>query len=130
MRTRSDAEVHDLALARPHPNFLRSTRQPRGAIPLVPVASSDRDHEERLPVSPGTIDGFVSLDELTRMLDLHPNGMRRRLQTAGVEVFSDPFDRRRRLIRREDLPKITEPLPVRGKPAGRTCRAAAEPPAS
>lgn len=69
-------------------------------------------------MSPGTIDGFVSLDELTKMLDLCPNGMRRRLKAAGVTLYSDPFDRRRRLIKAADLPAVAEPLPIPQVKAG------------
>lgn len=57
-------------------------------------------------------DEFITVEEVRALIGLHPNGMRRRLQAAGVAVYSDPLDRRRHLIKRADLPVLVEPLLV------------------
>jgi len=56
---------------------------------------------------------FISKAELVAITGWHPRAVDRRLATEDVEVFRDPDDHRRQLIRRQDVPRLVEPIPIR-----------------
>jgi len=56
---------------------------------------------------------FVSKAELITMTGWHPRAVDRRIAAEDVEVFRDPDDHRRRLIRRRDVRRLVEPIPIR-----------------
>ncbi len=60
--------------------------------------------------------GFVRLEALAGELGSHPATVRRTLRQAGRPLFSDPGDRRRRLIAEQDAAWLKQPAPV-GKEA-------------
>ena len=60
---------------------------------------------------------FVSLADVVEQAGVHPRQVRKRLRQAGVELLTDPWDSRRRLVRREDLARMLEPRPVAAKSA-------------
>lgn len=61
---------------------------------------------------------FISKAELVAITGWHPRAVDRRLATEDVEVFRDPNDHRRRLIRRQDVPRLVEPRHVRRRVVG------------
>ena len=61
---------------------------------------------------------FISKAELVAITGWHPRAVDRRLATDVVEVFRDPDDHRRRLIRRQDVPRLVEPIPIRRRDVG------------
>ncbi len=61
----------------------------------------------------GDLKEFVSKAELVTMTGWHPRAVDRRISAEGVEVFRDPNDHRRRLIRRQDVPRLVLPIPIR-----------------
>jgi len=56
---------------------------------------------------------YVSKDELIALTGWHPRAVERRLAAEDVEIYRDPRDHRRRLIRRQDVPRLVEPVPIR-----------------
>ncbi len=51
---------------------------------------------------------YVTFAEVIKATGLSERKITRRVITDGIKVFVDPHDRRRRLIRSDDLPKLTE----------------------
>ena len=60
-----------------------------------------------------TDEGFVSPDEAAASVGLHPHALGRRLRRAGVVMYTDPLDRRRRLVARGDVERFLRPTPAR-----------------
>ena len=58
---------------------------------------------------------FVGLSALARQ-GINPVTLRRRLRAERVDIFTDPFDRRRRLIRREDADRLLKPRLIEAAP--------------
>lgn len=56
---------------------------------------------------------YISKAELVMLTGWHPRAVERRLAAEAVEIFRDPDDHRRRLIRRQDVPRLVEPIPIR-----------------
>jgi len=56
---------------------------------------------------------YISKAELVVLTGWHPRAVERRLAAEDVEVYRDPDDHRRRLIRRQDLPRLVKPIPIR-----------------
>ena len=56
---------------------------------------------------------FVPLAQVARLTGLHPRAVDRRIAEGVVQLFVDPFDRRRRLVHREDVQRFVELIPVR-----------------
>jgi len=56
--------------------------------------------------------GFVSLEQVTASSGLPAWKIRRRLQSAGRNLWSDPADHRRRLVRRADIAALKAPQRV------------------
>src|SRR5262249_29458217 len=71
----------------------------------VPSIRSVDARRESLLMSPGN-DGYIAVEELTKTLGLHPNALRKRIAGSGIAVYSDPYDRRRRLILAEDAERL------------------------
>lgn len=63
-------------------------------------------------------DGYIAVEELTKTLGLHPNALRKRIAGSGIAVYSDPYDRRRRLILAKDAERLTQPLLVNSENKG------------
>lgn len=55
---------------------------------------------------------FVPLARVAADLDAHPATIRRRLRLGGRSLFSDPANRRKRLVAAVDVAWLREPLPV------------------
>ena len=56
---------------------------------------------------------YISKAELVALTGWHPRAVERRLAADDVEVFRDPNDHRRRLIRRQDVSRLVEPVAIR-----------------
>lgn len=61
-----------------------------------------------------TVAEFVPLTEAARRLRVSDPAMRRRVRDAGVTLWSDPADFRRRMIRIADLDRLAMPRPIAG----------------
>jgi excisionase family DNA binding protein len=57
-------------------------------------------------------DEFVTMGEAARTLRVHPMTLSQRIARGQIRAFIDPHDRRRRLIRKEDLDAALCPIPV------------------
>jgi hypothetical protein len=56
-------------------------------------------------------DGFMSLRESRERLGVSKVKMIQLVRESGVKLYDDPLDKRKKLIRREDLDKLTQPVP-------------------
>lgn len=56
--------------------------------------------------------GFVSLTRLRAESGVNRKLLEERLRSLGISTYSDPDDRRRRMIREADARLLTEPLEV------------------
>ena len=56
---------------------------------------------------------LVSFDEAAARLDIPRRTLVRRLAAGRVDVFQDGRDRRRRLVRADDLPLLTQTTVIR-----------------
>ena len=54
-------------------------------------------------------DGFVSVSEARDQLKVSKIKIIRLVRESGVKLYSDPLDKRKKLIRNEDLEKLIEP---------------------
>lgn len=57
---------------------------------------------------------FVPLDRAAQDENVHEATLRRRFRIAGLPLYRDPSDHRRRLVRRSDLAELATPRPVVG----------------
>jgi len=66
-----------------------------------------------------TIEGaeLVSFTEAAARLDLPRRTLMRRLAAGRIDVYQDGRDRRRRLVRSDDLPMLTETTVIRERAA-------------
>ena len=55
---------------------------------------------------------YVSRQELAALTGLTPRAVNRRFAAGVVQVFKDPLDNRRRLIRRDDVSRLLEVVAV------------------
>ena len=60
---------------------------------------------------------YVPLAQVVEEAGVHPRVVRKRLRQAGVELLVDPWDVRRRLVKREDLARLLTPKPVAARSA-------------
>ena len=61
-----------------------------------------------------TVDGpFLSLSEAAKRVDVSRMSLRRRVNRGELDVFEDPLDGRKRLVRTADLDRLRQPRPVR-----------------
>ena len=56
---------------------------------------------------------YVSKQEVAALTGLNLRAVDRRIAEGVVQLFVDPFDRRRRLVHREDVRRFVELIPVR-----------------
>lgn len=54
-------------------------------------------------------DGFVSVSEARDQLKVSKIKIIELVRESGVKLYSDPLDKRKKLIRNEDLEKLIEP---------------------
>jgi excisionase family DNA binding protein len=59
------------------------------------------------------MDGLVTCGEAARRLGVSPPTLRKRIRRGELEVFEDPLNDRKRLIRVTDLEPLRQPRPVR-----------------
>ncbi len=57
---------------------------------------------------------FVPLTEAAETQMVHEATLRRRFRLAGLPLYRDPSDHRRRLVRRTDLDELATPRPLLG----------------
>ena len=70
-----------------------------------------------------TTDDLIQLADAAREANLHRDTLRRRLSAAGVPLWNDPADYRRRMVRRADFEAVgLTPRPV-GRPRKETVAA-------
>ncbi len=55
---------------------------------------------------------LISMTEVAAAVPYSRKALINRIKTEGITVWVDGADRRRRLIDRRDLPRLTEPRPV------------------
>jgi excisionase family DNA binding protein len=58
------------------------------------------------------IDEFVSMNEAARRLGVSDFLLRRRVADGSLDAWLDPLDRRRRLLRREDIERLATHRPL------------------
>ena len=68
---------------------------------------SSTDANELPPVA-----GYVPLDKVREAMGVPATTFEDRVVACGVTVYGHPKDRRRRLLRAEDVVKLTDPQPV------------------
>jgi hypothetical protein len=54
-------------------------------------------------------EGFIPLEQVIAESGVCREAVRRRLHRIGVPTYTNPFDRRRRLIRAEDYERVQRP---------------------
>jgi len=59
------------------------------------------------------MDGLVTCGEAARRLNVSPPTLRKRIRRGELEVFTDPLNDRKRLVRVRDLEPLRHPRPVR-----------------
>lgn len=62
------------------------------------------------------MDDYLPLNEAARRLGISEFTMRRRIAEGELPVWTDPLDRRRRLLRRRDLDRYAKPRPREAQP--------------
>jgi excisionase family DNA binding protein len=58
------------------------------------------------------MDGLVTCGEAARRLNVSPPTLRKRIRRGELEVFIDPLNDRKRLVRVTDLEPLRHPRPV------------------
>ncbi len=62
----------------------------------------------------GEVEGFADLNKVAReVIGCTPTALRRRLRAAGLDLYRHPADNRRRLLRTEDVERLSRPVPLR-----------------
>ncbi len=56
---------------------------------------------------------YATYPEALQLVGVTKPTLLRRIEREGITIFVNPRDNRRRLLRRADLLKLTEPRPVR-----------------
>ena len=59
---------------------------------------------------------YVPVDEVRAQYELTDRQLRRRIASEGITIFKAPSDRRLRLLRVEDVPRLVNPIPVNRSP--------------
>ncbi len=60
---------------------------------------------------------LIGMDEVMKAVPYARRALIERIRREDIDVWIDGRDRRRRLIRRADLPKLIEPRPVERRDA-------------
>ena len=63
------------------------------------------------------MDGLVTCGEAARQLNVSPPTLRKRIRRGELEVFIDPLNDRKRLVRVTDLEPLRHPRPARQEQA-------------
>jgi len=58
--------------------------------------------------------GFIAVEDVRDMMGITPLTMRKKLRDAGILLYLDPADSRRRLMKKADMQKLLRPklIPV------------------
>ena len=66
---------------------------------------------------PHHVTGYIELSYLSRVFDVYPATIRRRLRAKGLQLYAHPGDRRFRLVAEEDVRAIFKIIPAPERPS-------------
>ena len=56
--------------------------------------------------------GYVPLELIREAMEITARKLEDRIYREGIETFTDPRDRRKRLVKSSDVVRLTAPMPV------------------
>lgn len=56
---------------------------------------------------------LIRISDAVERFGVSENTLRRRIQRAGITLYSNPFDQREKLVDVEELEKVFQPQPIR-----------------